>query len=213
MRIGKRILRKTENVLAGTTERVIDFAGLAKIRPDDGPDGDGDGNPDGVMTFRLPVGGTTAVEEARALEGADRVMSESGYVHSDIRSSILAKTSYQGPALLDKEAEYSAWGETRSVSQNPAPTHQFVDTEPDPATGYYYFGARVYDPTLKRWLSSDPLIHGAPEVEVGDGRELNLYSYSSNNPVKKVDPDGLQDQMVTSMPDTGICSTEGQDAG
>jgi hypothetical protein len=34
-------------------------------------------------------------------------------------------------------------------------------------------------------------------VEVQDGRELNLYSYSSNNPVKKIDPDGLQDVMVS----------------
>ena len=95
-----------------------------------------------------------------------------------------------GPALLDKLAEYGVSGDTKSVSGKPAPTHQFVDHEPDPATGYYYFGARVYDPTLKRWLSPDPLIFGGPQIDAGEGQELNLYAYAKNNPANHIDPNG-----------------------
>jgi len=51
-------------------------------------------------------------------------------------------------------------------------------------------GARVYDPTLRRWLSPDPLLLAAPQVDEVGGQELNLYSYVRNNPVGLIDPEG-----------------------
>ncbi|WP_162687618.1 RHS repeat-associated core domain-containing protein [Bradymonas sediminis] len=83
-----------------------------------------------------------------------------------------------------------AWDETLRVSELDAPTHQFVGFEPDPATGWYFMGARVYDPELRRWLSPDPLLLAAPELGSGEGIELNLYSYAGNNPIVYTDPDG-----------------------
>ena len=41
---------------------------------------------------------------------------------------------------------------------------------------------RVYDSTMGRWLSRDPL---------GEGVDYNLYRYCGNNPVSGVDPMGL----------------------
>lgn len=72
----------------------------------------------------------------------------------------------------------------------PAPVHQFTGVEPDPGTGLYHFGVRAYDPTLRRWLSADPLLANAPDKGVGSGEVLNLYGYANNNPVIAIDPEG-----------------------
>jgi RHS repeat-associated protein len=77
------------------------------------------------------------------------------------------------------------------VSTVAKPRHQFVDFEPDRATGYYYMGARVYDPTLRRWLSPDPLMWAMPEIDAADGSQLNLFAYAKNNPTRFTDPSGF----------------------
>src|SRR5690554_3839433 len=143
------------------------------------------------MLWRVPVNGAVTVEEARSLATGERDEDQSGYIHTDLRGSTLAKTGWDAQMSLPfEEAEYGAWGETLRVSTNPVPTHQFVGFEPDPATGWYFMGARVYDPTLRRWLSPDPLLLAAPHVDAAEGKELNLYAYGRNNPVVRIDPDG-----------------------
>src|SRR5690554_3079452 len=159
---GRRVLRATTDNLTGQTQRVIDFAGLAEIRPDDG-----------IMLWRVPVNGAVTVEEARSLATGERDEDQSGYIHTDLRGSTLAKTGWDAQMSLPfEEAEYDSWGKTLSVTENSAPTHQFVGFEPDPATGWYFMGARVYDPTLRRWLSPDPLLLAAPEMNSAEGIEL-----------------------------------------
>src|SRR5690554_5049996 len=108
------------------------------------------------MLWRVPVNSAVTGEEARSLATGVRDPNQSGYIHTDLRGSTLAKTGWGAQMSLPfEEAEYGAWGETLRVSTNPVPTHQFVGFEPDPATGWYFMGARVYDPTLRRWLRSE----------------------------------------------------------
>jgi RHS repeat-associated protein len=76
------------------------------------------------------------------------------------------------------------------LSELPRPRHAFVGHEPDPGTGYYQFGKRMYDPTLRRWISPDPLFLTNPEMDLDKGDELNLYQYGGNNPVKFTDTSG-----------------------
>jgi uncharacterized protein RhaS with RHS repeats len=45
----------------------------------------------------------------------------------------------------------------------------------------YYYKARIYSPTLGRFLQTDP-------IGYGDG--LNMYAYVGNNPVNRSDPSG-----------------------
>ena len=63
-----------------------------------------------------------------------------------------------------------------------ATRYKFNGKELDPQTGYYYYGARYYDPVVSRWLSIDPLAEKYPG--------LSPYNYTANNPVMLVDPDG-----------------------
>ena len=52
----------------------------------------------------------------------------------------------------------------------------------DQETGYYYYGARYYDPGTVLWFGTDPLAHKYP---------MNSpYVYCNGNPVRYVDPDG-----------------------
>jgi RHS repeat-associated protein len=181
---GKRSARLTRR---GTdVERVIFVGDLVELRPDDGDQGE--------VLVRLPLAGNVAFEDVRDLRSGLRDEERSGYLVKDIRGSVLAKVSYDLdrdlPRVEYEEAEYSPWGETIGLSSLPKPTHQFVDREPDPGVGYYQFGVRTYDPSLKRWLSPDPLFFGNPDLDAGSGAELNLYAYAANNPVINVDKTG-----------------------
>ena len=59
----------------------------------------------------------------------------------------------------------------------------FTGKEKDSETGFYYFGARYYDPPLSSlFISVDPMADKYPS--------LSPYAYCAWNPVKLVDPDG-----------------------
>jgi len=52
------------------------------------------------------------------------------------------------------------------------------------------FGARIYDPRIGRWLSTDPLQVKYPE--------LTPYHFTANNPINFIDPDGRDTVRFTS---------------
>lgn len=59
--------------------------------------------------------------------------------------------------------------------------YKFTGKEDDGATGLYYYNARYYDPGVGRFINEDP---------VKDGE--NWYLYCRNNPLRYVDPHGLE---------------------
>ncbi len=129
---------------------------------------------------------------AWSLTDGSIVHDESGYIHSDARGSVVAKTSLDAAdvRMPDRKAEYEAWGQTLAYDGVALPRYQFTNEEPDPSSGYYYFGARPYDPTLSRWLAPDPLLIGDLDIDAHAGTQLNLYAYAANNPVTRIDPGG-----------------------
>jgi RHS repeat-associated protein len=61
---------------------------------------------------------------------------------------------------------------------------RFTGKEKDSESGYYYFGARYFMPTLSIWNSVDPMADKYPS--------LSPYNYCAWNPMKLVDPNGME---------------------
>ena len=72
--------------------------------------------------------------------------------------------------------------EQHSYSGEYTNRYKFNGKELDEETGFYYYGARYYNPKFSIWLSVDPLAEKFPNH--------SPYSFCFNNPLRFVDPDG-----------------------
>jgi RHS repeat-associated protein len=70
------------------------------------------------------------------------------------------------------------WGALAGVNR-----YQFSSKEVHGPSGTYYYGFRFYEPDLQRWLNQDPI------DELGG---INVHGFVGNNPVRFVDPYGLE---------------------
>jgi RHS repeat-associated protein len=83
----------------------------------------------------------------------------------------------------------------------------FTGKERDTESGNDYFGARYYATSMGRFLSPDPSV--LDNADLTNPQSLNLYAYALNNPLKYVDPTGL-DQCVW---DDGTTDDRPEDGG
>ena len=134
------------------------------------------------------------------------------YLHKDHLGSVEGATDEAGART--RTLAYDPFGERRKADWTAALTdaeraalagssdprtrghtgHEHLDR-----TGFIHRGGRVYDPTLGRFLSPDPLV-GNP----GSAQRWNGYSYVSNSPMSFVDPSGL-----SQAPGAGGCNLVG----
>ena len=99
------------------------------------------------------------------------------FTHTDHLGSVTAVTDSDGTLVWDNE--YLPFGdEARTTDSRFA---MFTGKQKDPDTGLYYYNARWYDTSLGRFVSQDPIRSG-----------VNWYAYCENNPLKFVDPTGLE---------------------
>ena len=63
--------------------------------------------------------------------------------------------------------------------------YRFTGQREEEALGLYYYGARWYDPELRRFIQPDTIV-----PQPGNPQSLNRYSYVLNNPVRYTDPTG-----------------------
>ncbi len=123
------------------------------------------------------------------------------FYHSDHLGSANIITDYEG--AIYEHIEYTPYGELWEEQTSDVfdriPfrfTGKILDTE----TALYYFGARYMDPRTSRWISADP----AGASLINPNRKgfalvegMNWYSYTSNNPVRYIDPSGMIIRDVT----------------
>jgi RHS repeat-associated protein len=84
--------------------------------------------------------------------------------------------------------EYMPYGEMlmELSNQDYNNPYKYNGKEFDEATGYYYYGARYYDPKRSFWISVDPL------AEITQ----SPYTYVWNDPVNFADPSGMLGERV-----------------
>jgi RHS repeat-associated protein len=82
--------------------------------------------------------------------------------------------------------DYYPFGlQSRSYKEkgDPLTKETFTGKEQDTESNLHYFGARYYDAGAGRWISVDPLAFKYPS--------LSGFSYAGNNPIRILDPNGL----------------------
>lgn len=129
--------------------------------------------------------GTLSADAVRFVAG-DAIGGEVVYTHSDQLGTIQKLTDTSGGLAWDRTAR--PFGETVSISAASGVTQmqrfpgQYAD---ETGLSYNYF--RDYDPTLGRYLQSDP---------IGLLGGVNTYGYVGGNPISYVDPTGEYAQLV-----------------
>ena len=118
------------------------------------------------------------------------------YFVLDHLGSIAVITGQDGSVVTNGRLSYDAWGRSRLSNGQDDPTCNSAATAPTTrgftgqeemgAVCLINFNARIYDPTLGRFMSADPMIGS-----IFDLQQLNRYSYVTNNPLSLVDPSGM----------------------
>ena len=120
---------------------------------------------------------------------------KSRYLHRDHLGSVESITGETGAVV--QRLSFDAHGKRRladwTVGDPADPDAEtprgFTGHEHLDSVGLIHMNGRVYDPTLGRFLSADPILPDPTATQ-----SFNRYSYVSNNPLSYTDPSGFYDR-------------------
>jgi len=149
---------------------------------------------------------STLSEEEQAFLNKRRTQ-RTYYYHRDHQGSITALTDEEGK-IVESFLYDEAYGTILDHYKTEATLNPYCYTGREfDSHDLYYYRARYYDPTIGRFISSDPI-----EFLAGD---FNFYRYVGNDPVNWVDPSGYFAYSTSSAADKiafGVCDPKNEAA-